>query len=140
VLRKDATNPHFKNNYLSLGGILEIVLPVLHKHGVTLTQHPSSTGGPAPLPALRTRLELAAVQGEYVEDSMLLMPGKADPQGQGSAITYARRYSLMSILALVADEDDDGNAASPRQQHTDVGGSSSGTSSSSTTSAESLGI
>ena len=47
---------------------------------------------------------------------MKLLLAKNDPQGQGSAITYARRYALMAMLALVADEDDDANAASkPRQ-------------------------
>ena len=43
---------------------------------------------------------------------MILHLPKSDPQGQGSAVTYARRYSYMSVLGLVADEDDDGNKAS----------------------------
>jgi hypothetical protein len=43
---------------------------------------------------------------------MPLLLAKSDPQGQGSAITYARRYALMAVLGLVADEDDDGNKAS----------------------------
>jgi len=36
---------------------------------------------------------------------------KEDPQAQGSAVTYARRYAYMSVLGLVADEDDDGQRA-----------------------------
>jgi hypothetical protein len=49
--------------------------------------------------------------GESVEDVMPLMLVKEDPQAQGSAITYARRYSLLTLLSLTADEDDDGEAA-----------------------------
>jgi hypothetical protein len=108
ALQKNAINPHFRNRYISLDALMEQTLPVLNKHGVVLLQHPTQVEG---LPALRTKL-LHAASGEFDEDTMLLSAAKPDPQGQGSAITYARRYSLMSILGLVADEDDDGNAGS----------------------------
>ena len=49
--------------------------------------------------------------GEYIGDRMHMMPIKQDPQAQGSAITYARRYAVGAILSLNIDEDDDGNLA-----------------------------
>jgi hypothetical protein len=109
-LHRDATNPHFGNKFLSMEGLMGKVLPVANGCGLVVTQFPTTVNGQGPKPALRTRITHAE-SGEFLEDVMLLMPGKDDPQGQGSAITYARRYSLMAALGLVADEDDDGNAA-----------------------------
>lgn len=120
ALQRDAINPHFKNKYVSLDSLMGQILPVLHKHGFVLVQSPTVENGE---PALRTKL-LHAPSGEAIEDTMLLVLGKTDPQGQGSAITYARRYSLMSILGLVADEDDDANAARPRQRREKQNGGS----------------
>jgi ERF superfamily len=119
ALHKDATavvptksGGKYSYSYISLGSVMDQVLPLLNKHGLVLMQFPCALEG---RPALRTRLVHAA-SGESVEDTMLLAVEQTDPQGQGSAITYARRYSLMAALGLVADEDDDGNTASrPRE-------------------------
>lgn len=105
------TNPHFGNQYLDLKGLLSIVKPVLVANDLLLVQTVSNTGGPQPAPALTTRL-IHVPSSEFIEDQMLLSATKTDPQAQGSAVTYARRYALMTLLGLVADEDDDGNAAS----------------------------
>jgi ERF superfamily len=110
AVQKTSINPHFKNKFVSLDSLLGEVLPVLNKHGLVLLQLPTTVDGH---PALRTRI-VHAESGEAVEDTMLLMAAKDDPQGQGAAITYARRYSLMSMLGLIADEDDDGNRAARR--------------------------
>jgi hypothetical protein len=116
----DATNPHFRNKYASLDGIMAKVRPVLNKHGLVLTQIPSFVmdGSGGVVPALTTRLTHAE-SGEHIEDKMLLLLDKQNSQGLGSALTYARRYSITAFLALVGDEDDDGQAAStpsPRAQ------------------------
>lgn len=108
ALQRDAINPHFRSKFISLESLMTAVVPVANKHGLVITQFPTVVDGQ---PALRTRI-VHAESGESLEDRMLLMPAKTDPQGQGSAITYARRYALMAALGLVADEDDDGNAAS----------------------------
>jgi hypothetical protein len=121
-LQKNAVNPHFKNSYISLDSLMEQVLPVLHKHDLLLLQWPTAldrnTSGDyvqlGTSPALRTKL-VHIPTGDSCEDVMPLTLERDNPQGQGSAITYARRYALMSILGLVADEDDDGQAASPRR-------------------------
>lgn len=117
-LQRDSTNPGFKGSkYISLDSLVATVLPVLNEHGIVLVQSPTvSQDG---RPALRTKL-LHAESGEFEEDTMLLELEKSTPQAQGSAITYARRYSLMSMLGLVADADDDGNATSMGRQQSKV--------------------
>jgi hypothetical protein len=111
-LHTDSENPHFKSKFLGLPGAMDKIRPAVNSVGLIITQLPTAIvvdGHPAP--ALRTRITHAE-SGEFIEDVMLLMPTKDDPQAQGSALTYARRYSLMAMLGLVADEDDDGNKAS----------------------------
>ena len=104
-LQKDGENPHFRSSFITLDNLLDKVLPVLNKNGLSLVQSVTSVDG---TPALLTSVS----DGENaVESTMLLMMKSNDPQGQGSAITYARRYSLMALLGLAAGEDDDGNAA-----------------------------
>lgn len=110
-LQKNAINPHFKNKYISLDSLMTQVLPVLNAHGIVLLQQPTTVNGE---PGLTTSLTLAET-GESVVDTMPLILAKDDPQGQGAAITYARRYSLLSILGLVADEDTDGEGVKPRR-------------------------
>lgn len=108
-LEKSATNPHFKNKFVPLAEVLSNVLPVLSKHGLAVAQFPTEQNGNAVLATY-----LLHTSGEYLAHPMLLNAVKNDPQGMGSAITYARRYALMSILGLVGDEDDDANAATPQ--------------------------
>jgi ERF superfamily protein len=104
-LQKTGINPHFGNKYVPLEELIEKVLPVLNKHGFALVQLPTVLDGH---PALETRLVHRG--GESIHSTMLLLCAKDDPQGQGSAITYARRYSLMALLGLSADQDDDAEA------------------------------
>lgn len=104
----DAENPHFRSKFPSLAGVMDTVRPALAKQSLGLMQLPSVVEGQ---PALTTRL-VHGPSGESVESTMLLLPAKSDPQGQGSALTYARRYAVLGLLGLVGDEDDDGNAAS----------------------------
>ena len=105
ALQKSAINPHFKNRFVPLDELIPAVLPILNKHNFVLMQMPAFHEGQ---PCLD--YELRHVSGEMVGGSMALLCGKDDPQGQGSAITYARRYSLMALLGLTADADDDAEA------------------------------
>ena len=109
TLPKDARNPHFNSRFTPLDTIVERVGPLLAKHGLTWSTFPCF--GPSNEPALRYKLTHAA-SGDCEADMMPLMVTKADPQGLGSSLTYARRYSLSAVLNLVSDDDDDGNAAS----------------------------
>ena len=112
AVERDATNPHFKSSFTSLGHLLAKARPVLNKHGLSIVQLPSlSQDG---RPTLRTTI--LHTSGESIEaDAPLLLP-KNDPQGQGSAITYMRRYSLASALGISDQEDDDGNAGTAGMQ------------------------
>lgn len=110
VIAKTATNPYFQSRYAPLAEVVAAVSPVLTAHGLCVTQWPRIENGQ---PVLTTIL--AHSSGEWLSGDMPLLLAKNDPQGQGSAITYARRYAYMSIVGVVADEDDDGNAASRRE-------------------------
>jgi len=103
---KDSKNPHFKSSYASLAGSLAAVEPALLANGIALMQRTfeDATG-------VTVETVLVHESGETLECGKLHLPAiKQDAQGYGSALTYARRYSLMTALGI-APEDDDGNAA-----------------------------
>lgn len=110
TLQKSALNPHFTSKYVPLDKLHEVVIPLINKRGLVWITTPTlltENGTPC------LGYELRHVEsGEHIDGLMPLMLDKQNPQGQGSAITYARRYALMAVLGLVADEDDDGNKAS----------------------------
>jgi hypothetical protein len=95
-------------SYSSLDSIMEKIGPLLEEHRLVWTTKPSFA---AEGPTLRYAL-MHADTGEAEAGEMLLMLSKEDPQGQGSAITYARRYALVAVLNLVADDDDDAGSVS----------------------------
>lgn len=109
-IRKEATNPFFNSKYASLDTIMAEVRPVLAEHGLAISQHPTVTEHG--VPGLRTIL--LHESGDRLEDVMPLSVEKQGPQAQGSALTYARRYAVLAVLGLVADEDDDANSAESR--------------------------
>lgn len=108
LIKKTDSNPFFKSKYAGLPSVLEVVLPVLHKNGLYLSQCPISEGDKIGVKTIVTHAE----SGESLESSFTMTLTKNDPQGAGSAITYARRYAIVSMLGLNVDEDDDGNTAS----------------------------
>lgn len=104
---RDGTNPHFRSRFTTLGHLLAKIRPVLNKHGIVLVQMPSMDGEGRS--TLTTRLIHSS--GDALESTMPLILAKADAQGQGSSLTYARRYALAAMLGISDQEDDDGNAA-----------------------------
>lgn len=108
-VERDQVNPHFKNKFTSLGRLLATVKPILNRNGIVLVQAPSTDDEGKFV--LRTIL-LHAPSEERLEFDAPLSPEKNTPQGQGSAITYMRRYSAAAALAIADQEDDDGNAGS----------------------------
>jgi hypothetical protein len=105
---KDSINPHFRNKYASLGAITEATRPVLAKHGLAYTQGMAIVDG---VQVMFTRI--IHQSGQWMEDGgYALNPTKNDPQGMGSAVTYARRYTIGSTLGIITEDDDDGNRAS----------------------------
>ena len=109
-IEKDGENPHFGNSYATIDQIIDEVRPLLAKHGLFIVQM-ATNDDPSEV-KLITRIYHSS--GQWMESPPLtLKPQRQDPQAIGSAVTYARRYSLTSFLALnTGEEDDDGNAAS----------------------------
>jgi hypothetical protein len=101
---KDGVNPFFKSKYASLENVITTVKPLLAKHGLSYSQFPDGDG-------LTTIL--LHESGQHLQATANLHFKDQTPQGQGSAITYMRRYALSSILGIATEDDDDGNAASP---------------------------
>ena len=102
---KDQTNPYFKSKYADLNSVWEAIREPLTKNGLSVTQLPGSENGTVSVTTV-----LMHSSGEWVSSTLGIRPVKADPQGVGSALTYARRYAL-SAIAGVCPEDDDGNEA-----------------------------
>jgi hypothetical protein len=102
VIAKDSKNPHFKNTYASLTQILSEVKPVLTNLGLVVLQ-PINDG---------KVWTVIMDNGNTVAQSSIDLPTNLAPQALGSAITYFRRYTLSSLLALEID-DDDAQSAKP---------------------------
>lgn len=104
---KDKTNPAFRSKYADLGACIEAVIDALNNNGIMLMQpcHEVDSG-------VTVETLFIHESGETYSAGKLHVPAaKQDPQGYGSALTYARRYSLMAACGI-APEDDDGNYAS----------------------------
>lgn len=107
---KDAVNPAFKqggkvSKYANLGAVIDAVKPALVNHGLWVTQHcqPSDHG-------VTVETILHHRGGESMSMGSLYVPANnQNPQGFGSALTYARRYAFQTAF-VVPTEDDDGNA------------------------------
>jgi|TARA_R110000824_G_scaffold81763_6_gene205371 hypothetical protein len=105
---KSAANPFFKSKYADLNAVHDAVLPVMTKHGVQVQQ---STGWDA---EGRFLLSTVLSVGDDAVTASWPLPTSGTPQEMGSALTYARRYTLQTVAGIGA-EDDDGNAASKRE-------------------------
>ncbi len=112
--KKSAVNPHLKNKYADLADVIAASKAVLAKHKLCVIQTTRNVGDAGPLVVTT----LGHASGEWMRGELFLPAAKKDPQGFGSAITYARRYGHSAIVGI-APEDDDGNAASgtPKQEH-----------------------
>lgn len=109
---KNATNPAFRSKYADLGSVIETITGPLHDNGCYF--HQAIDGM-----LLHTTIKHVASQSELKSSAPIISKDPDDPQKFGAAVTYMRRYSLLSLLGL-APEDDDGNSASqprPQQQN-----------------------
>lgn len=103
---KQSNNPHFRSKYADLATCVEAVIDALNNNGIALMQmtHECQDG-------VTVETVFIHASGELLSAGKLHVPAvKHDAQGYGSALTYARRYSLMAACGI-APEDDDGNAA-----------------------------
>jgi len=103
---KSSTNPHFRSKYADLSACIEAVIDALNNNGIYLMQLTEEHQG-----GVKVSTVFIHESGEQMSGGSLFMPAtKQDAQGFGSALSYARRYSLMAACGI-APEDDDGNQA-----------------------------
>jgi len=107
---KDATNPAFRSKYSTLDSVIDAVDGALLSNGIANVQQTYVDGENTILLS-----RFIHESGEWIGSRYRVKPVQATPQGEGSALTYARRYALLA-LAGIAPEDDDGQAASVVQQ------------------------
>ena len=108
---KSANNPHFRSKYADIGAVIDAIKPALVEHGLFFTQRPLRSDGGV---TIETVLHHAS--GESISLGFMFVPAnKNDAQAFGSALTYCRRYALVTAFG-VPTEDDDGNAAARRGQ------------------------
>lgn len=108
---KKADNPYFGSKYADLAVCIEAVIDALHDNGIALIQHTDQSDK-----GVIVSTVFMHESGEHMETGSIFVPAAQNsPQAFGSALTYARRYSLMTACGI-APEDDDGNAASKPAQ------------------------
>lgn len=113
-ISKDAKNPFFKSDYVTLDKLIMATRDILQKNGLSVLQMPLSREIPTANGNMILEIGIQTIllheSGEYIESEPLFMtPAKQDPQGAGSIISYMRRYSYQAVLNLNTGQDDDGN-------------------------------
>ena len=103
---KNSKNPAFKSRYADLRSVIDAVESPAREAGLFIVQSPISEEDHA-----GAETYIMHESGQYISTSVIFQMQRSGPQAAGSCITYARRYALMSLFALAADDDDDGNAA-----------------------------
>jgi hypothetical protein len=112
-VKRDSTNPHFRNRYASLEAVVETIKSPLNEAKLSFTQAP----GRIIDGAVEVTTMLMHDSGEWMRSTLHVPLAKTDPQGVGSAITYGCRYALMATLGLPPiDDDAEAAVGRPAQQ------------------------
>ena len=106
AISKDSTNPFYKSKYFDINNLLAHVEPILLKNGLLCLQ---------PIIEGNVVTQIIDIDTEQMIESSIPLTDENDPQKLGSQISYFRRYTLSSLLAIQA-EDDDANSAKPKPQ------------------------
>lgn len=107
--KRDAENPFFKSKYADLPTIVEACKTALLKNNLVVTQSTTILNQQTVLVTT-----LHHTSGQWIRGYYPVSAVKSDPQGVGSAVTYARRYALAALVGIVSDDDDDGEMAMGR--------------------------
>ena len=100
---KDSNNPFFKSSYADLTSVIKAIKEPFAKYGLSFVQLPvTSAGGNG----VGVSTMLMHKSGQWLQGEYLLPMDKVTPQGAGSAITYARRYALQSLVGIPSVDDD----------------------------------
>ena len=112
VLPMDGVNPYYRSKYTTLGKILEIVMPIIHKHGIVVVQQVIGENGQVGVEQTVCHPE----SGDAITSKLTIpIVGDNTAQESGKIITYLRRYMLVTTFGIYGDEDIDANT---KQQHT----------------------
>jgi hypothetical protein len=113
---KTSNNPHFRSKYADLSACIEAVIDGLNNNGIYLMQLNEERAG-----GVCIQTVFIHESGEQITSGSLFVPAaKQDPQGYGSALTYARRYSLMAACGIAPEDDDANTAKAPAPRPTVV--------------------
>ena len=105
---KDAKNPFFKSTYVTLDGVVKAIDDAIVGKGLSYSQEATTEGN-----YISVATHVFHESGEYISFEPLTLPAtKADAQGFGSAVTYAKRYAIGAVFGVTSDIDDDGNQTS----------------------------
>ncbi|KKL52223.1 hypothetical protein LCGC14_2287630 [marine sediment metagenome] len=104
--KRESTNPFFKAKYADLTSVWDSCRKELSQNNLVIIQ--TTKGNDGKVTVLTT---LAHESGQWIRGEISLRPVKTDPQGYGSALTYARRYSLAAMVGIATGEDDDAEDA-----------------------------
>lgn len=110
--KKDTQNTFFNSKYVTLEGVQRAIDEAIQETGLSYFQQIRNTDNGVSVNTIIVHESGQALQSGW----LALNPVKQDPQGYGSAITYARRYQLSAMFGISSDLDDDGNASSQPQQ------------------------
>ena len=113
-LIKGSRNEFFRSNYSDLSAVMDVARGPLHENGLCFVQ----TTEPDEPGFITLETTLLHISGEWLSGRIRLPLVKNDPQGYGSAMSYAKRYALQAILGL-ASEDDDAESATQRKTSAD---------------------
>jgi hypothetical protein len=102
---KTELNSHLKSKYANLAGVRAAIRDPLAKNGLAIVQGPRKAEG-----GVEVETMILHKSGEWISESVFIPVTKNDAHGTGAAITYGRRYGIMALLNIAAD-DDDGNGA-----------------------------
>lgn len=112
-ISKDGENPHFKNKYATYEKVLQVLNPILRKHNLVVIhsfQESKFENQIGVVTEIRDFLSMLSII------TTLFIPiTKADPQMAGSAITYAKRYSILAMLGLGTEDDDGEGSVRPQE-------------------------
>jgi len=106
--KKDSNNPFFKSKYADLASVWESCRAALSSNGLSIVQSPEESDS-----GIAVVTMMLHSSGQWIRSRYTMPVSKVDAQAVGSAITYARRYALSSIVGI-APEDDDGNGAAEK--------------------------
>ena len=107
--RKDAINPYFNSRYADLSACLEVAIPALTAHELSVVQVSGTYDNHVTIETI-----LMHSSGEWIRGTLAMKPKDMSPQAIGAAISYGRRYAYQAMVGI-ADEDDDGNSSSIKQ-------------------------